>query len=246
MPYQIVETRNEAISKIKDNLLDSNMPIEEDNKERKNKLKKIEEVLNFILEQEIDNPYFSDIMPRIRNLLDLTIKLKRIYSNFRRESAKLAGTDKDIFLTINKELITITKRIEYWLETIKPKIEEIRKGNRHLRNLKLHPYKTRFYVKVKELNPDHTMLMIHPINEKQAAIQRNRTTEKLLLSDRKDPVTGARGFRSGDDPAYPGSQVIVTNGHHRLYELYKRYLQGRVSGDTLVEFMIDEKFIRKR
>lgn len=246
MPYQIVETRNEAISKIENNILDPGIPVEEDNKERKNKLKKLEEVLRFILEQEIDNPCFSSIIPKIRNLLDLIIKLRRIYSNFRRESAKLIGTDRTVFLTINKELIIIVKTIEDWLELIKPKIEEVRKGNHHLRDLKLHPYKTRFYVKVKELNPNYTMLMIHPINEKQAAIQRNRTTEELLLLDRKDPVTGARGFRSGDNPAYPGSQVIVTNGHHRLYELYRRYLQGRVNGNTLVEFMIDEKFIKKR
>lgn len=246
MPYKIVETSNKIISEINNNILDTRIPIDEDNKERKKKLKKLIEALEILLQREPDNPYFVNLIPKIENLLEFLRSLLRIYNNYKREAPKLSGMDKDLFLTINKGLLTIVVRIKEYLKHITPKIEEVKEGNRHLRDLKLHPYKTRFYVKIKELNPDYTLSVVHPTNEKQAEIQRNRTTEELLRLDIKDPITGAREFRRGDNLKYAGSSVIATNGHHRLYELYRRFLQGRINGNNLVEFMIDTKFIEKR
>ena len=66
------------------------------------------------------------------------------------------------------------------LYAIKPRIEEVSKGNKHLEDLRIHPLKTRFYVKVKELNPEYTLVMKHPVNEKQSAIQSKKNNRRII------------------------------------------------------------------
>jgi hypothetical protein len=53
----------------------------------------------------------------------------------------------------------------------------------------------------------------------------------------KHPITGTRIFRAADTGKAPGSQLNVLEGHHRLNELYRRYLKGEIDGDTLIVFV---------
>lgn len=241
MPYGIDEINSRIISNIRENLLNKNTSVKINDNTRRKNIRMIIDSLELLRIREWSNPFFSETNKRIGKTIQLLKDLLNIYQNYKKFSAKLAGIDDSILSILNQELMLIIKNIEEWLGYIKPKLEEVAEGNIHLKDLKLHPLKTRFYAKVKEFNPDYTMIMKHPINEKQAELQAKRSTEDLLKMDKKDPVAGGRKFRKEDDTVYQGSILIVTNGHHRLCELYKRYLQGKISGNTLVEFMIDEK-----
>ncbi len=119
------------------------------------------------------------------------------------------------------------------------KTNELGEGNEHLEDLPIHKDENKFYAKVKEFNAEKTLVMKHPLSEIQMKIQRKRTTKELINPDLKDPISGHRQFRTKDDSRFPASKIIVTNGHHRLYELYRRYLQDKINGDLLVTFIIE-------
>lgn len=245
MPYEIVETNNKIISEIESNMLDIAVRVDENNKTRRKNLEKLTEILELLIEREIDNPFFQDIIEKIKNLLNNIKTLSQAYYNYKNSVGILSKLDQNIIKIMNKDLLEIKIRVEKWVESVKIK-STLPKGNSHLINLKIHTIKTRFYVKVIELNPDLTLVLKHPINESQAALQRVRSTRDLFKLDQKDLIKGDRENRKGDDYNYPGSLVIVTQGHHRLYEIYRRYLQSRIDGETLIEFIVDEKFITTR
>lgn len=245
MPYGIIETNNKIISEIENNILDIAIRIDENNRTRRKNLEKLTEILKLLIEREINNPFFHDIIEKIKNLLNNIKTLLQVYYNYKSSIGILSKLDQDLIRIINKELFEIKKRIENWIENVRIK-SVILDGNSHLINLKIHPMKTRFYVKVMELNPDSTLVLKHPINERQAALQKVRPTKDLFKLDQKDLIKGGRENRKEDDYNYPGSLVIVTQGHHRLYEIYIRYLQGIIDGETLIEFIVDEKFITTR
>lgn len=235
MPYGMIETNNKIIGDIALNLAD--ITKNQDNyKIIKKAIENIIKSLDLLLQGEIDNPFFQDIAYKITSLIQT---LKNLIRYFTREENIF---NKNLIKGIAASLLEIINKIKDWIEVVKIK-SKIPDGNQHLINLKIHQMKTRFYVKVRELNPDSTLIIKHPINEKQAELQRIRSNEELLKIDPKDPISGGRENRKGDDYNYPGSLVVVTQGHHRLYEIYRRYLQGRIDGEQLVELIIDKKFI---
>jgi len=246
MPYEIERVYQDVLKNLNDGLLDPAVPLNVNDRKRRANLRILITTLEFLRKEESDNPLFSDAMHGISDLADLLKNLLRIYDNYKNEGLRLRDFDQKILKEINSKIVLIIRLIFAWLENIRQKSEEVAAGNSHLKDLKLHPKNTRFYTKVKEFNPDYTEEMVHPINEHQKAIQRKRTTEELVRLDVKDPITGARNYRKGDDYSYPGSKLIVSQGHHRLYELYRRFLQERLNGNTLVEFIIDEKYLKKR
>ncbi len=246
MPYGIEETYENFQQEIYKNLLDPAVPIVINDKKRKKNLRVLINSLEILNQESSDNPLFSNIISKIDKLLNLLKNLLTIYENYKSRSRELGSIDQGVIKDINKELTLIIETIVRWLENVRRKSEEVAVGNKHLKDIKLHPINTRFYTKIKEFNPDYTEEMVHPINKQQKQIQRKRTTEELLKLDKKDPITGARNYRIGDDYSFPGSKLIVSQGHHRLYELYMRYLQGMVDGNMLVEFIIDEKCLKKR
>ncbi len=246
MPYEIESIYQDIVKNLNDGLLDPAVPLTVNDKKRRANLRILITTLEFLRKEESDNPLFSDAMHVISDLTDVLKNLLKIYDNYRNAGLRLRDFDQKILKEINSRIVSIIRLILAWLKNVRQKSEEVAAGNNHLKDLKLHPKNTRFYAKVKEFNPDYTEEMVHPINEHQKAIQRKRTTEELLKLDVNDPITGARNYRKGDDYFYPGSKLIVSQGHHRLYELYIRYLQGKLEGNTLVEFIIDEKYLKKR
>lgn len=238
MPYGITEISSKTIGDIESNL-ENIVKNQENYGVMRKHIENIIKILELFLQREIDNLFFQDIMPKITKLPKI---LRELLKYFKNEENPF---DKSLMMEINFTLSEIIKKIREWIEVVKIK-SQIPNGNSHLIDLKIHKLKTRFYAKIKELNPDHTLVMKHPIDKRQEEIQRNRTTKDLLKLDEEDPIMGGRENRKGDDYNYPGSLLVVTQGHHRLYELYKRYLQGIISGDTLVEFIIDKKFLPEK
>jgi hypothetical protein len=90
-----------------------------------------------------------------------------------------------------------------------------------------------FLAYVKELSPV-TVRVKHQINEMQLKDAQQRKTEELMRYDPTDPIAGYRQFGENDNPAYPGSMIILTAGHHRVFELYKRFMKKEIDGNRLI------------
>ncbi len=75
---------------------------------------------------------------------------------------------------------------------------------------------------------------LHPFDPRQLENQKRRATEDLLKPDPAEPISGYRVFEPGDKTVYPGSGIRIIDGHHRTFELYRRYLNGGLDGNTLV------------
>jgi hypothetical protein len=97
-----------------------------------------------------------------------------------------------------------------------------------------------FYCLAREFHPAR-LTTKHPWNVVQAKIQRNRSVEKLLSYDESDPLRAERFMLGGN--LYG---IRVLDGHHRIYEIYRRFvngllddviLEGRSGGDILVRFI---------
>ncbi len=230
MPYGIEEANNKIIKELSSNLI----KIEEYQNKRLKKINALIKNLKDIKEREYDNQFFLEYITSI----DDNIKFLEIIKNIDNVQNKRLIIGK-----IDEYILKIVGKIDEWLELIKIKSEEVHFGNKYLKGIKIHQLKTRFYARIKEFNPDYTMVIKHPINELQAKIQRGRTDQELLKLDIKDPITGGRSIRKYDNVELPGSLLTITQGHHRVYELYRRYLQGRINGDIEVEIIIDKKFI---
>ncbi len=118
---------------------------------------------------------------------------------------------------------------------IKAEVVEFRTGNKHLREIPLHPDPDKFYVMVKELNHYLGLKQKHPVNLDQKRFLEQLTSSELLQLARKG-IKGSRFFGRHDMLFYPGSNIKLEAGHHRLYEIYQRYLKGEIKGNTLIEF----------
>ncbi len=128
----------------------------------------------------------------------------------------------------------IKESLSAWQDLFMQKIEPFIDGNQYLKELPMHQNPDMFYIMVKELNPLHLILK-HPYTEIQAQAQALRSTGELIAFDEGDPITARRMLDAKDRLNAPGSTLFILSGHHRLYEIYKRYLKGKIEGDTLIE-----------
>ena len=238
MESTILNNLAEKITKLDSNKLDPRINIKARSKEGATKIFTLIQTLNELIKEEKDNPQLGDSIKKGEELISTLIRMQNAYQGSQRALSWLTTQDQLTIITeINRILDNIINKLESWYKDVEKKVNEIKKNN-HLKNLPRHPNTNRFYVKVKELNPDRT-IGLHPLTEQQAAIQSRRTNEQLLQYDAVDAIAGYRQFSKEDNKLYPGSIIAITNGHHRLSELYKRYLQGRIDGNKLVEFQID-------
>lgn len=166
--------------------------------------------------------FWEDINPYLKNELIITKKIL-----------------KKLELGLNEQegLNLIISKLKELKILVSKKINIIKSGNKHLKELPIHPQNPQFfYAYAKEFNfASPNIIVRHPINLVQLAIQRKRLTKDLLKFDKKDPIEGKRFFSQYDNQTYPGSEIFIYNGNHRLYELYWRYIFGLVSGDQLIE-----------
>jgi hypothetical protein len=122
--------------------------------------------------------------------------------------------------------------------------------NAGLGNLPIHPKRTRFFVRAGELTQTGNLRPMHPVNPDQLmgsemvghAGVRNLSNDELTTlggSQGNDPIRGYREHAIGDDLRFPGSEIHIRGGHHRIHEIGERVRDGRMSPDTLIEFLID-------
>jgi hypothetical protein len=137
---------------------------------------------------------------------------------------------------VNTAIDRIVGALENWTELAEEKVHAHQRGpakNQYLENLPTPTDPDAFYIMIKELSPLQTKYL-HPFDPKQLESQQKRPTEDLLRQDPTDPIAGYRVWEPGDSTTFPGSGIRLVGGHHRTFELYRRYLQGEVSGDTLL------------
>ena len=182
-----------------------------------------------ILDEQFKTDFYE---PRITHLMlikkDLLEFLDRIHLQqdfFKPALAKI----------ISEKSPFIKSSLNAWHDNIfKNKIAQFIEGNQHIKHLPVHNDPDRFYIMVKELNP-LKLIVRHPLTEIQAASQAERAESALLSFDEKDPIIAARVWAAGDRGNAPGSCIRIIDGHHRIYEIYRRYLQGRIDGNALIE-----------
>lgn len=83
----------------------------------------------------------------------------------------------------------------------------------------------------------------HPLFPEQEEVQRGRSTDELLHYDPDDPISGVP-FQLGvpEEETLGWQGVMITGGHHRLAELYRRYQVGLLTGEETVR--IGEETVR--
>lgn len=204
--------------------------------ENKKYVKNLLGLLDLLVKGQSDNP---QILKLIKEVVGLEDFLKSILKAYGAEPSRaLSRLPSEILLgEVNRRVEDVINLLDKWKNTIEEKVSIVGMGNKHLLDLPLHKYLNKFYVKVKELNPT-TLQTKHPLNSQQAEMISKLPNEKLMKYNTDDPISGRRDFRKHDDFNYPGSQIIISTGHHRVFEIYKRYLQGKIDGDELIEFLI--------
>ncbi len=206
--------------------------------DNKKHVKNLLSLLDLLVKGQNDNPKIIKLIKEVAGLEDFLRRVLRAYEI--EPSRALSRLPSEILIAeVNRRVEDVIGLLDKWKHTIEGKVSIVGKGNEHLVNLPLHKYLNKFYVYVKELNPV-TLETRHPLNPQQAEMISKLSNEKLMKYNNEDPISGRRDFRKHDDFNYPGSQIIISTGHHRVFEIYKRYLQGKIDGDELIEFLIPE------
>jgi len=173
-----------------------------------------------------------------------------------------AMSRRDI-VNVNIRLEKIIAYLEAWKKILKQKIH-LPLGNAHTEDCyhpefpKTYPFKPSylpddyrsnffFEAHIKELCPALTTINIsHPYKDLQADYQDSQSLERLtyvninvdLVSDvaieEVDNIRALRVHGPSDNKQYPGSYIVLKGGHHRIREIYKRYLEGRVDGNLKI------------
>lgn len=204
--------------------------------ENKKHVKNLLSLLDLLVKGQSDNPQIIKLIKEVVGLEDFLKVVLRAYET--EPSRALSRLPSEILLEeVNRRVEDVINLLDKWKHTIEEKVSIVGRGNEHLVNLPLHEYRNKFYVYVKELNPT-TLQTRHPLNPQQAEMVSKLSNDSLMKYNKEDPLSGRRDFRKYDDFMYPGSQIIILTGHHRVFEIYKRYLQGKIDGDELIEFLI--------
>ena len=167
---------------------------------------------------------------------------------------------------VNLMLEKIIKFLENWKTVMVNKLC-IPLGNNHTRdtynplfeatrfnppNILPQDYRSNFFfeAKVRELCPFTTCITMHPYTQVQASFLDKMSTAQLKKTnfemDYTDPqsieaadnVRGLRVHSKYGNKKLPGSYILLRAGHHRSRELFRRYLEGEISGDDKILIQI--------
>ena len=184
--------------------------------------------LDTLLTAKERDPRMLKLFTEVDGLREFVVSLNEILGS--------VEVRQDWLARINNVIEHIIAGLDDWLIIATEKMRAHQQGkftNSYLEHLPLSNSANYFYVYVKELNPQQTR-HVHPFNQEQLRRQQERTTQDLLQQDPVDPVTGYRQYGQGDNQTFPGSQIRITQGHHRTFELYRRFIQGKLDGNTLL------------
>src|SRR3989338_866047 len=202
---------------------------------------KIEDLLvkfKLLIQENSDNPR---IIKLIRKVKGLNVFLENLRGAYEKDPSRAESQLQPVVVVnkINAEIDEIQAFIKSWKKTIKEKVSFVEKNNKHLENLPIHSNPEMFYVMVKELNPVN-LVTKHGLHPDQAKNIEELSDSQLTDYNKKDPIAGRRVWKKTDLFSFPGSVIVVKQGHHRIYEVYRRYLLDKIDGDKLIEFVKSE------
>lgn len=172
--------------------------------------------------------------PRITHLILREPEIMRILAEV---EVQVYSFDEEEAKIISRRLKAIRYFFKKWYDDIfKPKIAPFLEGNQYLVNLPMHKDPDRFYIFVKELNPLN-LISKHSLNVIQADTVFEKSRAELFKFEPEHPVIARRVCDPDDRGNAPSSRISIVHGHHRLYEIYRRYLVGEIEGDALVEVL---------
>jgi hypothetical protein len=99
-----------------------------------------------------------------------------------------------------------------------------------------------FYCLIREFHP-RRLYIKHSWNIMQLESLKSTSVEFLVGYNTNDPISGHRFYLGSEDA--PALGIAIIAGHHRIYELYRRFINGELSntfinsnlgGDILVSF----------
>lgn len=122
----------------------------------------------------------------------------------------------------------IIPAILHWEQLSQEYFEEARR-NIPLRELKND--RKSLYVTIREFHP-RKIDAKHPWNAVQLASLRELSTEEMFMKNSEDPFLGSRFLIPGDTKDCPTGVRIFT-GHHRVYEFYRRFINGELEHISL-------------
>ncbi len=242
--FYIIDSTLALIKEVQKNLNLSKLDIKEDVDEYDaNTLRKIANIvanLSKILKAQIKDARVIVLLNQVKGLKEFLESVLQAYSgNEKLKSWLIKMHGKNTTEEIDKELNEIISKLDSWNSLLKTKFGDIKEGNKHIEDIPVHEYTDRFYIKVKELIPGKTLILKQPVNPVQSRTHQERTNEQLMKYDEKDPISGRRFFRDKDTGKGPASGIVITQGHHRIHEIIRRYLSGRINGETLIEIKKD-------
>ena len=113
-------------------------------------------------------------------------------------------------------------------------------GKKDLEELTKRPDIKTFYCMIKEFHPTK-LIGKHPVNEVQLNSLETLSTEQIIETIQEDPISGHRFFLPGDD--IPATGINILTGNHRIYILFKRYINGLLQNTCIKEHCNGEIFI---
>ena len=259
LPEFIIEAAKELeldllINKLKEDL----SPIF-DSGELKIRITNLVNLLNILVQECKSEPLTGKILIEVPKVLELLNSLKNC-TETKECNPLISGkaTNKEV----NNRIKAIIEHLEEWRKILREKIH-LPPGNKHTRDT-YHPefpetYKFKpstlpedyrsnwfFEAHIKEFCSYTTLIPFHPYSDVQASEQEARDINKLLKTDLEvelrdsmaiEKIDNIRAFRihgPKEDKNYPGSYLIIRGGHHRLRELFKRYLKRELSGELKI------------
>lgn len=241
--FYLLEETIEIMKQIKKNLilnqLDPKKELDFTDFETRKRVQSLIKNLDVLISEEGRDPRLLKLVIDVKGLRDFLGLLQKALDGSPKylewlKRQKGMNTKKEVNLAIGR----IVQGLDEWEAIAEEKVHTHQKGvakNYYLRDLPSPESTDYFYVMVKELNPTQTKYL-HPFNPGQLASQKSRPTEDLLKPDPTGPIAGYRVFEKGDKTLYPGSGIRIIDGHHRTFEIYRRFLLGQISGDVLILF----------
>ncbi|MBI5391955.1 hypothetical protein HZB00_03045 [Candidatus Woesearchaeota archaeon] len=235
----ILETMQEIEQGIITNLLDESVSIQALDKAKKRQIKNLILFLELLVEEEADNPLLEHAVISAKEVIPLLQKIESYGKWEKKWQAVIERLPEKTTKQVNGQLEHVLIQLGAWIDHVKQLSSQVSHGNKHLQELPMHKNQERFYIFAKELVFGENVISKHPLTEVQREIQKRRSTKDLLQFDEKDPIKARRVFRKEDTGEAPASQIYILEGHHRLFELSRRYFQGRIASDTLIEALKD-------
>ena len=192
--------------------------------------------LDILLGTDTKDPRLLRLITKVQGLRSFVQILEEALKGSAGYKKWLERQDRKTIEKLNGQIDRIVAGLDDWTQLAEKKVHaHLRNAarNQYLKNLPHPKDQDYFYIMVKELGP-HQVKYKHQFNMRQFKEQQDRSSEDLMKFDPDDPITGKRSIAHGDIAAYPASDLHILEGHHRTFEIYRRFLKGEIDGDAVI------------